>query len=156
MRDISRWCFEQETWSRIVKTEDQTKNSETTYAADTDLQFRVEANRVYNIRLSAFFDTDATPDFKFQFTGPASPTLFLARGHYVVPGATADTDFLHTAFSTSVAVTGASSADGYVEAVILLQNGANRGVFAFEWAQNTSNAGDTTVRGGSYLEYFIL
>ena len=155
-RELFRWCEEQETWTRIIKTQDQTKNSDTTYATDTDLQFRVDANRIYTIRLKIWFDTDATPDFKFQFTGPGSPTLLIAKGHYWIPGASADSDFFHTAFSTSVAVTGASSADGFIEADVLLQNGANMGVFALQWAQNTSDAGDTIVRGGSYIEYFVL
>jgi len=40
-----------------------------------------------------------------------------------------------------------------VEFTGTLHNGANAGTFAFQWAQNTSDANVTQVLAGSYMEY---
>jgi hypothetical protein len=114
------------------------------------------ANTNYTIRIVVFFDTAATPDFKYALTGPAAPTYVRVRRHHVVPGSTANVDGMDTAATASTSVTGAAATGGFVEMIIAWQNGANAGTFAFQWAQNTSNASATTVRAGSYLEYMTL
>ncbi|QDP53235.1 MAG: hypothetical protein GOVbin7744_38 [Prokaryotic dsDNA virus sp.] len=153
-QDFLRWARSQTVFEQLRKGTTESKTSDTTYATDSDLALLVKANTKLTGRLVAWFDTAATPDFKFQFTAPGSPTLLRIVGRYVVPGATSSTEFLHTS-GTSVAVTGSGSTGGYLEADILLHNGANAGVFGLQWAQNTSNASATKVLAGSYFEYFV-
>lgn len=141
-------------WTTVLKQADETQNSSTTFADDAELTLPVLASETYLIQFDIFFDTAATPDFKFQFTGPSSPTEVTVRGKYAAPDAAADTDFVDTAFSTSHAVTGAAgTTGGHVFGSLLLVNGTNAGSVTLQWAQNTSDAADTTVLAGSLLNY---
>lgn len=151
-RDWLRWCAEQRIWQVFIKPSDQTKTTDITYAADEYLAFIVKANRDYSVRGLVWFDAAATPDFKFRITGPTTGSRVRIRGKFANASAAADTDFVDVAFATSHPVTGTGTNGGYVSFELLLQNGTDDGTVAFEWAQNTSDAGDTTVRSGSYLE----
>ena len=72
-------------------------------------------------------------------------------------GDVTDTDFVDTAFSQSRSVIGTGgTTGGHVNGTILLQNGSNGGVVHFQWAQNTSDAADTTVLAGSYMESILV
>ena len=142
------------TWHTVVKSVAETKNSDTTLADDAELLFPCEAEGIYVFEHRVFFDTSATPDFKFKVTGPSTPDEVVLRGHYVAVGDTADTDFVDTAFGTEHNVTGTGgTTGGYVEIVGLVNVGAAGGVIDFQWAQNTSDAADTTVLAGSHLRY---
>lgn len=140
--------------TRVGKTSDQSKTSDTTLANDSALTLAMAANTKYEIRLVVFFDTGATPDFKYALVGPTSPTLTRFYRMRCVAGSAPSTLALNTALP-SESLTGTGTTGGYIEMVILWQNGANAGTFAFQWAQNTSDVGATTVLGGSYLEYRV-
>lgn len=141
----------------ILKTETETVSSDATLSDDASLLFRVNAGERAVAKLKVFFDTGATPDFQFRINGPSTPTEVVIRGHYVAVGNTNDTDFVHTAFGTTVAVTGTGgTTGGYIEAIINLINGSNDGNVIFQWAQNTSNASNTSVLSGSHIEYMIF
>jgi hypothetical protein len=108
-----------------------------------------------------FFSTSATPDFKFQFTGPTSPTDITVRGaYYIAEGASGTgtrTEFVDIAFSVSHSVAGANTGDdGYVEFHMRLENGTNAGEIALQWAQDTSDAATTSVLAGSYIEVITV
>ena len=104
----------------------------------------------------AYADTGATGDFKFRHVGPASPTLVRIKRAFIVGAGTAYTIAMDTAFSASdVAVAGAAGMV-YVEFDGFIKNGANAGNFEFWWAQNASEAVDTTVRLGSYIQYKVV
>lgn len=143
-------------WESINKTTDESTASDTTFSSDSQLQFTMLANSTYHVRGRVLFSTVAAADFKWQLTGPSSPTLVrIARraiggGDAAFSAVGVDTDF-----STSVAVLGGGE-EGFVEFDAAIQNGANAGTFAFQWAQNTSDAGNTTVRAGSYLEFIRM
>jgi hypothetical protein len=143
-------------WTRLSKENDETRNSTTTLAADSDLQFLMEANTVYAGRMVVFFDTGAAPDFKFEFSGPSSPTAVRINGEHIAPGDAAFTEFNDEAYNVTGTPIGSGTVGGCVKADFLVQNASNAGTFSFDWAQNTSDAGDTTVLAGSYLEYFVI
>jgi hypothetical protein len=145
------------TWTTVTKIADESKTSDTTFADDAELTFPVEASKTYLLRGAIFFSTSATPDFKFQFTGPTSPTDITVRGaYYFVTGASGTgsrTEFVDIAFSVSHTVAGTNTGDdGYVEFHMRLENGSNAGEVALQWAQFISDAASTSVLAGSYIE----
>ena len=141
----------------VKKTADQTKTSNAGLANDTDLQFSMLAATKYTIRGRIFFDTAATPDFKWAISGPASPTLVRIRRQWIVPSGTAYAGIaIDTAATASQSITTTSGTNGgWVEFEAIWHN-LNAGTFAVQWAQATSDVGATTVRAGSYLEYAVI
>jgi hypothetical protein len=138
----------------LNKTADETKVSDAVTADDTVLKFTADANGKYKFQLQVVFTTVAAADFKFQFTGPASPDLVVFRRDSNPAGTNTTTQSFEEAyFSTDVSLTSASSGSGQVRIYGVIHNGVNAGTIAFRWAQNTSNAGSTIVRAGSYLSY---
>ena len=135
-----------------TKSTDEARVSTTTLANDSKLKFDMLANRKYRLAGKVFYDTNATADFKFGYAGPAGATLIRLSRKLVAPG----TGFLDvtvdTTYATEISVAG-SATTGYIEYDGIIHNGANAGTFAFQWAQNTSNAGATTVLAGSSLEH---
>jgi hypothetical protein len=144
-------------WSTVAKTSDETIQSDTTLNADAALVFAMSANTKYSFKLFVIFDTGATGDFKFRHAGPSSPTLVRIRRHHIIGAGTAYAGIaIDTAYSSvDVAVAG-SAGPGVVEMDGIVHNGANAGNFEFQWAQNASEAVDTTVRAGSYIQYRAL
>lgn len=141
----------------IIKATDESTASDTTLSNDSALTFTMAANKNYSIRLKVFFDLGAAAGadgFKYALTGPASPTLVRVQRRDFSPGALSPTDYAtDTAYTSSTALTASSTSGGWVEMDLIVQNGANSGTFAFQWAQNSSNVANTTVRAGSSLSY---
>ncbi len=143
-------------WIPVRKYGDETKSSNNTHADDGSLFFDAEASKKYAFRLNVFFDTTAAADFKYQIQGPSSPTIIRYLTRDVAPAATAMTVAVQTAFAASVSVLSASTNGGFVEISGILHNGTTAGRVSFQWAQNTSDASNTTVRAGSWLEWMPL
>jgi len=140
-------------WAVTHKKADQQKTSDSTLADDLHLKFRMEVSTIYRVRGMIFFDTAATPDFKFSFVGPASPTLVRFSRLQCIAGGTPAEIIIDQAYPAAVTLVGTGTNGGYISFEGLIQNGVNAGNFAFQWAQNTSDAGATIVRGGSFLEH---
>ncbi len=141
-------------WQRVTKTADQTKNSTTALAADTALVVPMLANSDYIIRGKILFDTVAAADFKWRHVGPAAPTRVRVHRNHIIPGTTAYVPAVDVAYSAGdITVVGTGTTGGCVAIEAWIRNGGNAGNFEFHWAQNTSDAGDTKVLLGSYLEY---
>lgn len=146
--------FTENVWATRMKSLIETRQSTTTLTDDSELIVRVEANSVYILRGEIFFDTGATPDFKFAVQGPTSPDEVLVHGRTTAVGAATESVIVDTAFGTSHSVTGTSgTTGGYVALSIAVNTGSNAGVVKIQWAQNTSDATDTSVLAGSYLEW---
>lgn len=138
-----------------LKTAGTTRTNNTTLAIDPDLQFQAQPNESYLFRGFVLFDTTANADFKFTVTGPTSPTAVRWKRHAIAPAATAYSGIgVATAFNgAGTAITSTSAGSGIVEFQGGLVNGANAGAVGFSWAQNTADAGNTTVLKGSFLEW---
>jgi hypothetical protein len=143
-------------WVTAVKLETETRNSTTTVADDAELSIVVEASKLYMMRAFVVFSTQAVPDFKFEIDGPASPTTVTIHGHYNGVGSPTDTNFIDNAFNTSYSALGSGAGQGIVGFDVLLENGTNAGKVTLQWAQNTSDAGDTSVLAGSYIEVITV
>jgi hypothetical protein len=144
-------------WITIGKPASETRSSTAVLANDGHLLFTVAANTKYRIRAEIFFDTNGTPDFKWIIAGPAAATLYRMRREWIVPGVAAWTAVdVHTSYGAGEAIAGAGSTGGLLSLSGVLHNGVNPGSFAFQWAQNTSDAAATTVLAGSYIEYMVV
>jgi len=144
-------------WNIAYKPTDQSKTADTTLANDTNLIFNpVTAGYKYAIRGRIFFDTGATPDFKFRIGGSSTITPIRVFTKHVVPGTTAFVNAIETAFPTTTqAVTGAGTTGGYIE-IDGEFTVTVTGTIALQWAQNTSSATATKVLAGSYLELLLV
>jgi len=145
-------------WFGKMKLSSTAKTSDATLADDTDLFFAMLASTNYAFRFKVFYDTAATPDFKFAIDAPASPTLIRLVRKHIDPGAlTSLVVASEVAEVGSTALAGGTgTTGGFVEAEGIVHNGANAGNLAFQWAQNTSNASATTVLAGSYIEWRVF
>jgi hypothetical protein len=143
-------------WTNKSKRADQTRTATTTFASDDTMTFSAVASATYRVKIGIHYTTPAAADIKFQITGPASPTYINLCKKSVAGGATAfGTIAIDTAFSTSTSVTGTGT-DGYFEYEGVIQNGVNAGTIAVQWAQDTSDAGNTIVRAGSFIDYMRI
>lgn len=145
-------------WTTVTKTADETITSDSTLSDDATLKFSVSANTKYRFRFNVFFKTGATADFKYALTGPASPTILAVRMSVCaafgsVVNYRSMGQYSDTAQSLLGSPASAVNEGGFVILEGVLHNGANAGTVAFQWAQDTSDAGSTSVLAGSTLEW---
>lgn len=153
-------CFENSSWTDCIssiksirKAGSTTRTNTATLAADPDLSLAMAANTTYYIRCSIYYDTQNAPDFKYSTSGPTG-TLVRTTHSYLAPAATSYVDAISTVTTGSVSTAiVANAGSGNVKLDTIWQNGATPGTWAFNWAQNTSNGGATTVLAGSTCEY---
>lgn len=140
-------------WATTTKLANEARSSDTALTSDDEVLFAVVANGEYRFRGVVFWNTNTTADFKFDFDGPAAPTLVrivVSIGSDPAGGFSANG--LFSAFNELVTLTGTET-DGGMHFEGIVHNGANAGNVSFRWAQNTSDGGNTTVYAGSYIEY---
>jgi Collagen triple helix repeat (20 copies) len=143
-------------WTRVRLITSQNVTNSITLTSSV-LAFNMLASRNYVFKMVAFFDTTAAGDMKYQFTGPASPTMVRLICYDKPPAATAITAGMLTAFSSVRTVVSASTIGGSVHVEGMVQNGANAGDITFQFAQNTqTNDAGVTLLVGSYLEYTAI
>lgn len=144
-------------YKKVEKTTNETRNNNTATADDTDLKFTVAANTKYRFEMQLFFYSTAAADFKYQFTGPATPTVIAYRRETNVMGSSTSVNSLLFDFiSTDTSLVTNTSNIGQIRIWGILHNGANAGTVAFRWAQNSTDAGPTTVYAGSYITYNVV
>jgi hypothetical protein len=130
-----------------IKTADESINTTTTFQDDNELLLTVEANSTYKCRLHLQTSSGTTPDFKYQFSKPSGATTPSWNALYFTAAAA-----LTASISGDALTTGGFGADLPIEAYGLLITSSTAGTFGLQWAQNTSDAGSTIVRAGSFLE----
>ena len=127
------------------KAADEIVNNSSTFQNDDDLFLSLEANAVYEGHLHLLYNSGSTPDLKYQFTKPSGCTLV---------------DWSFIGYNT-----GGTLVYGFGgEAISIAGNGSklvadawglitttSAGVLQMQWAQNTTNASDSTLMAGSYL-----
>lgn len=142
-------------WACATKTIDESRSSTIVIADDRDLKFLMLANAEYLFRAFVFWTTPAAADFKHRLLGPVSPSIVSIARKSIEPGSgVIGVVAVDGAYSTSDnAILGTGALPGYLEFGGVIMNGITAGNFRFAWAQNSSNAGITTVLSGSYIEY---
>jgi hypothetical protein len=131
----------------VRKTADETISASTTFQDDNELSIAVEASSTYWCHLHLQTSSGTTPDFKYQFSKPSGATTPAWNAVYFTAAAA-----LTASISGDALTTGGFGADFPVEAWGFLVTSSTAGQFTLQWAQNTSDAGSTTVRAGSALE----
>jgi hypothetical protein len=102
------------------------------------------------------FTTNATADFKFRLALPVAATLWRNRRSTIAPDAlTTLVTTLDVANNgtTDLTVVAAGGTNGYTAGEGLFVAGATAGVLTVQFAQNTTNAGLTTLRAGSFFGF---
>jgi len=144
-------------YKKVEKTTDEIKTNDATTADDTALTFAVAANTKYRFVVQVWYYSDPAPDFKYQFTGPDSPTVIGYRRETNAHGSsTSANSAVYLYITSDASITVSTTGIGQVRLWGILHNGANAGTVAFRWAQNTSSANPTTVYAGSFIEYSVV
>lgn len=133
---------------RVVKTTTETVNGSDVLQNDDELFLSVAANTRYRFFGRLLFTSGTTPDFKYAFTYPSGATAtYTLLG--IGAGGSALTAFHQTESS------GGALEGGTATACLMMGTwfiGSTAGVIRLQWAQNTSNASNTQVLAGSFLE----
>lgn len=134
--------------------------SNTTLHNDNTLFVALAANTTYKVDLAVLFEAaNQTTDIKVAWTFPASCTLDLAvagpHANWTGPAAL-EVEWSGwqnvTTSPSGVVVFGSASAVNFgIHARGTIVVGANTGNLQLQWAQNTSDPGNLTVKSGSSL-----
>lgn len=137
----------------IKKTSDQSRQSTTSLADDSQLLLAVAANTTYRLYSLLIVNSPTAADFKLGWSGPSGATLEWSTN---APH-TAQTNFDSSTISVNrLGIGSAADAAGYGADVIFQPSGflfvgGTAGTLTFRWAQTTSTASDTTVKANSCL-----
>ncbi len=131
--------------SVVVKPSDETISSNATLQNDDALLFAVGANEKWQFEGFLRWTTTAAADFKLQFTGPSGSV-----GFYTIEEITGGIGNGGSELNSPLTYTAASGSAFFRGAIA---NGGTAGNLQLQWAQNTSDASNTTVHAGSYLKY---
>jgi len=139
----------------LVKKTSSTSRNNNTLTDDPDLFFPMEANKSYTYTITAFIQASAAGDFKSRVTGPAAPTsVFLSQAGFGTTGMTQSNRIAQAYDSTDLTQVFTSN---FVMRLLIngtVNNGVNAGDLVFQWAQNTTAAGNPTlVLAGSTVEW---
>lgn len=137
--------------SRVVDSI-QSVTSSTTLTTVPQLTIPIGINERVLFRYNLFYTTPTAADISYTVDVPSSPTLFRQVTEGMAPDDTAFDLALATAEGT-IDLLGAANTDGFIRITGILHNGSNAGEILFKFAQKTSTASATSIRGGSFLEY---
>lgn len=133
----------------ITKTADETKNNDTTLALDDELFFTSEANGTYVIQAVLRVTGDAVPDMKIRTSGPTGSTGKRTSGTWASTAGAATSDISAVSGITLSGVT----APKVISFWVYMVTSTTTGSIGIEWAQNTSDAADSTMQKGSFIKY---
>jgi hypothetical protein len=150
-------------WATVFRTTDNSVTSNATLTNDSQLQFTMAANTKYRIRASISILNGSGGGFQINFVGPSSPSVVSYSLISNVGGTSSVTSsfFNNPSYSTigypaSPFGNSGSGTNFWLTYDIYVFNGSSSGTFAFQFAQNTSNATASVLRAGSYLDYAIV
>ena len=139
-------------WTYVWKTTDETIQSDNAIGNDSTLVLSVTSGIRYRIKLDVWYTSNAAADFKWSVVGPAV-TRFVIEYSDLVEGGTRIDDVIN-ADPGEISHTTTTGDINHIWADVLIEPSSS-GTFAFEWAQATSSAVDTTVQRGSYLAWTV-
>ncbi len=123
-------------------------NNSTAYVSDADLFLPLAASTTYLGFLHLVYSSNATADFKCQFTFPSGTTL----PAWTFTAIDASSVLIHAIANNGGAIgLGGAATDLAYDAWGLVIVGSTAGTLQLQWSQNTANASNTFSRAGSYL-----
>lgn len=133
--------------NRKKKTADTTRNSTTTFADDTHLAgWTADASSYYAIQGYLIVNAAATPDLKIQLEVPAGASYNIKLIDAATIAAAWTGSYVHAGTAADVAIS-------FIGVITIA---GTAGVIDLQWAQNTSDAGNTTIKAGSWIEIIKL
>lgn len=137
----------------VIKPGGTNRSSTTTLTADPHLTVTLDANTSYWLELCVALTSPAAADFKWDFTFPSGLTF---TGYSVASVAGVANVLVWSPGGNALSVAGAFSTQGgglddSVGVRGMLTTAGTGGAFTWRWAQNTSDAGNTSVRAGSSM-----
>lgn len=131
----------------------QAVTSSTALVNVTNLVCQVEPNRAYGFHAILQFSlAGVASGFKFGVAGPASPTNLLYQIEAISSGLVIAGIGLSATLGAALAVTGSHM----VRFSGLIENGANAGNLAIQFAQNVSDLSAINILRGSWLKVWNL
>lgn len=132
---------------------DHSMNSSVALININNLSCPLEANRAYAFSSELQFSlAGIVSGFKFGIAAPASPANLLYQIEAVTSGLAIAALGLSTGIAAALALTGPHVA--HISG--LIENGANAGLLAIQFAQNVSNISPITILRGSWLNVWNL
>jgi hypothetical protein len=139
----TKWAFKPSATTRI---------NTTSLANDPDLTLQTDPNKTYWLELIAPFTSIAAAGFKFSFAAPAGSVFTGQFMTSIGPSIGAYEPVAALLITSNIATT--SSGGGVTDLITVrgsLVTAGTGGGITYQWAQNTSNGGNTTVRAGSVM-----
>lgn len=140
-------------WTELMKTSDWSRASSTTLASDADLTFAMEANTTYIIEGTLYVNSVINVGHKLGITGPASPTLVTITSVMMDSSLNSWDQGGAASYTTFEADIPGSTVKAIINFSARIENGANAGNFAIQFAQNISSGTAATLYKGSYIRY---
>lgn len=133
-----------------IKSADQTISSQTTFVNDADLRVSMAATATYEYRAYLRYDSPAGGDFKISMSVPAGANTFYEVIRQNLGNTFGSNVDQQASDNISCLGSGAGTIINAVMTGICFTTGTS-GNLIVQWAQNTSNAGNTTLRQRSYI-----
>lgn len=135
------------------KPNDTSRASTTTPANDPDLSIAVDANKSYEVQVWLTYLAQNTPNLKVEFNVPGSATFTGAAFAYAAGGSVVGINAVDTGAPVTgpAHIAGLSPFDGAYYLTGILTTAGAAGNFTLQWAQDTSSALTTIIRGGSSM-----
>ncbi len=132
---------------------DHSMNSSVALININNLSCPLEPNRSYAFSAELQFSLGGiVSGFKFGIAGPASPSNLI----YQIEAVTSGLSIAGIGFSTGLAAALALTGPHLAHISGLIENGANAGQLAIQFAQNVSNISPITILRGSWLNVWNL
>jgi hypothetical protein len=144
-----------------TKAADQAVTNNVTLATDTDLQFSIGANEtiVFNFELLVSNNNSATPDWKSAIKAPTGSSCSVTQSGTEPAGTAFPQASSTNCITPTTMINNTVVGDAFVPFQVFIQgsvtNGANPGIVALQFAENTAGAGTSiVVKAGSTVRAY--
>lgn len=135
----------------IHKPSDETVNNSATLQNDDDFSFAIGANETWIVYMSLRMSMWSAADIDMTWTLPSGGDMSMsATMGIIVPGSFVDGDEVTTP-GTELFLDAASDTGHWAIVRATLRNGATGGTAQFQWAQNSAQANNLTIKQDSYI-----
>ena len=141
-----------------VNSQDRTVTSSTTVIAVPELTISLARFQRLLFRFNLFYSSPAAAGFRYRLTVPSGLTLYYAARETYAPDGSSFTVARDTSNNgtTDITVTHASGTEGLIRGTGIIHNGSTAGDFQVLFAQNVSNANNTILRAGSFIDFEFI
>jgi len=141
-------------WNTVRTSISQNRSATTVLANDLYLRFQMRAGKTYRVRGSIIVNTaNAAMGFKYGWVGPATTAVLNRLSNSMVAYTPAS---LLAGYQTGKTITSGAAFIATIDFDIDVIATSADGEFAFQWAQNVSDAAACGVYVGSYMDFMEI